>query len=270
MVRYRAASAMAPIPFDRHGVPGTIELVDDFVTFGADVVLTSTTGAVQSDLDWQSGALAVSSGLISIKVAESDHQGIVTLATVLPTSSTDCVRLNFGRAAAGETDEAFFLDTNGLYIATILRIPSVTATDVSFGLMGVATTGATELPSGSSLDYVGWTYDNTDTATTWIAQVNGAGTDVEQAAALTYVANDWVLLEIAADTSGVTFRITTEDDTETITLNSADGSVEPVVALRPAYVVSPGADGAAGTIDIDLFVLRYIRRQSLVSAWLGQ
>ncbi len=269
MVRYRAASAMAPIPFDRHGVPGTIELVDDFVLMGADVVLTSTTGAVASDLDWQSGAVAVSSGLISIKVAESDHQGIVTLATVLPTSSTDGVRLNLGQAAAGETDEAFFLDTNGLYVATVLRVPTLAATEVSFGLHGVATTAGTELPNRSSLDFIGWFYEQDDSAF-WTAQVNGAGTDKEESSTITYVAGDWVLLEIAADTSGVTFRITTEDDTATITINSADGSVEPVVAVRPAYVVTPANDGTAGTIDIDLFVLRYIRRQSLVGAWLGQ
>ena len=267
MVRYRAASAMAPIPFDRHGVPGTIELVDDFVSFGADVTVTSTGGAVASDLDWVADAGTADSGTIAIVVGESDHQGIVSVNTTATTPSASVgIALRFGSAVDGETDEAFFLDTNGLYIATVLRVASITATEVSFGLG----TALSLVPNLSVADEICWTYDPSDTATTWIAQVNGAGTDVEQAAALTYVANDWVLLEIAADTSGVTFRITTEDDTETIVLNSADGSVEPVVALRPMYLVSPDVDATAGGINIDTFALRYIRRQSLVSGWLGQ
>ena len=265
MVRYRAASAMAPIPFDRHGVPGTIELVDDFVTVGADVTITSTSGAVVSDLDWAAQAIAADSGATAIVVAESDHQGIMLLEC--SASSTSAVKLALGTAVAAEGDEAFFLDTNGLYVAAVLRMASVTATTCSFGLTGVAAVG---LPNGSALDEISWTYDTGDTATTWISQVNGAGTDVEQAANLTYVAGDWVLLEIAADTSGVTFRITSEDETETITLNAADGSVEPVVALRPFFGVGANADAAKGVINIDTFVLRYLRRQALVGSWLGQ
>ncbi len=267
MVRYRAASAMAPIPFDKHGAPGTIELVDDFVLFGADVTVTSSGVAVASDLDWISDAGTADSGTVAIVVAESDHQGIVNITTTSTTPSASVgIAPRLGTAVDGETDEAFFLDTNGLYIATVLRVASVTATEVSFGLG----TALSLIPNVSVADEIVWTYDPSDTATTWIAQVNGAGTDVEQAAALTYVANDWVLLEIAADTSGVTFRITTEDDTETITLNSADASVEPVVALRPMFLVSPDVDATLGKIDVDLFVLRYIRRQALVTGWLGQ
>jgi len=265
MARYRAASAMAPIPFDRHGVPGTIELVDDFVSFGADVTITSTSGAVASDLDWAAQAIAGDSGSASIIVAESDHQGIMLLEC--SASSTSAVKLALGRAVAAESDEAFFLDTNGLYVAAVLRVPSVTVTTAAFGLTGVAAVG---LPNASALDEIAWTYDPDDTAAKWIAQVNGANTDVEQASAITYVANDWVLLEIAADTSGVTFRITTEDDTETITLNAADSSVEPVVAVRPYFGVGASADATKGVINIDLFVLRYMRRQALVSGWLGQ
>ena len=265
MVRYRAASAMAPIPFDRHGVPGTIELNDDFVCFGADVTITSTSGAVASDLDWAAQAIAADSGSASIIVGESDHQGIMLLEC--SASSTSAVKLALGRAVAAEGDEAFFLDTNGLYVAAVMQIPSATATTTSFGLTGVAAVG---LPNASALDEISWTYDPDDTATTWIAQVNGAGTDVESAAALTYVAGDWVLLEIAADTSGVTFRITSEDDTETITLNSADSSVEPVVALRPFFGVGASADAAKGVINIDCFALRYMRRQALTASLLGQ
>ncbi len=267
MVRYRAASAMAPIPFDRHGVPGTIELVDDFVTLGADVAVTSTGAAVASDLDWfASTELANDAGTVAIVVGESDHQGILSL-TVDP-SSTAVISLKLGRAIITEADEAFFLDTNGLYIATVMRVGSVTATEVGFGLAAYDT--AQSLPNSGDTNVIHWVMDPSDTATTWIAQVNGASTTVEKAASLTYVANDWVLLEIAADTSGVTFRITTEDDTETLTINTVDASTGPIVALRPEYIVSADVDGGSGVINIDTFALRYIRRQALVGSWLGQ
>ncbi len=259
---------MAPIAFDRHGVPGTIELVDDFVNVGADVTITSTGGgiAVGSDLDWIGLALAGDSGATAIVVAESDHQGIMSLT--VNASSTAVVSLKLGTAVPEETDEAWFLDTNGLYVATVLRAASVTATEVGFGL--AAFDSALTLPNAADTNVIHWVYDPSDTATTWIAQVNGASTAVEKAASLTYVANDWVLLEIAADTSGVTFRITTEDDTETLTITSADASTGPVVALRPEFIVSADADGSAGVINIDTFALRYIRRQALVGSWLGQ
>jgi len=265
MVRYRAASAMAPIPFDRHGVPGTIELVDDFVMYGADVTASSASAAVASDLDWSMIAVAGDSGHTAIVVGESDHQGIMALWC--DPSDTAAVALKLGRAINTEADEAFFLDTNGLYVATVLRVPTLAATKVAFGLTGVA---AIALPNSSALDVIHWVFDNADTAAKWIAQVNGAGTDVEQASAITYVASDWVLLEIAADTSSVTFRITTEDDTETIVLDGADSSVEPVVAMRPEFIVCAETDGTNAVIDIDLFVLRYLRRQSLTASWLGQ
>ena len=274
MVRYRAHSAMAPIPFDRHGVPGTIELVDDFIAAGADVTVTSSAGvAFVSELDWNAVAMDATSGLLSIVVGESDHQGIIRFASVLPTSSTQALRLKLGRQVAQEADMPFILDTNGLYVAAVLRVPTLAATAVAFGLTGVALTGSgTETPNGSSLDEIAWVFDDEESAigAVWIAQVNGAGTDVEKVSGITYVAGDWVLLEIAADTTGVTFRVTTEDDTETLNIDSSDSSVEPVVSLRPFFGLSPGADGTAGTYDIDSFALRYIRRQPLVASWLGQ
>jgi len=274
MARYRAASAMAPIPFDRHGVPGTIELVDDFVTAvaaaGAVTAVTSSSGvAFLSELRWRAASQDATSAGLSILVGESDHQGIIRFASVLPTSSTVAARLKLGGADSDDADEQFFIDANGIYVAAVLRIPTLAATSADFGLTGVRTLGSTETPNGSQLDGVSWTFSNGDTAAKWIAQVNGASTDVEEASTITYVANDWVLLEIASDTSGNTFRITTEDDTQTITLNATDSAVEPVVAVRPYFGIAPEADGTAATYDIDLFVLRYMRRQALVSGWLG-
>ncbi len=263
MVRYRAASAMAPIPFDRHGVPGTLELVDDFVSFGADFVLSST-GAVLalSDLTWVGDSIAADATM-SIVVAESDHQGIVKITGGGTTGNAWSLAL--GRAANGETDEAFFIDANGLYLATVCRIATLADTIFEFGL---AVTVIAD-PNSAATDTVGWVFENADTAGKFIAQMNGAGTVVEQASVISYTANDWVLLEIAADTSGATFRITTEDDTETIVLDGADGAVVPIVALRPRYVAE-AAGSAAAVVDIDVFALRYIRRQSLVAKWLGQ
>ncbi len=262
MVRYRAASAMAPIPFDRHGAPGTIELVDDFVNFGADVICSST-GAVrvQCDLDWVGDSIAAD-GTASIVVAESDHQGIIKLTSGATAGNT--ISLLLGNAVNSETDEAWLLDTNGLYLAAVVRIAVLANTNFGFGLGELIA-----VPNSADANTVQWVFENADTAGKFIAQVNGASTTVEEASSITYVANDWVLLEIAADTSGATFRITTEDDTQTITINSADASTIGVVAVRPQFIAE-GVGGNAAVVDIDTFALRYMRRQALVGSWLGQ
>ena len=44
MVRYRAASAFAPLPFDKHGVPGSIEIVEDFMAAITSAEFADTTG----------------------------------------------------------------------------------------------------------------------------------------------------------------------------------------------------------------------------------
>ena len=271
MARYRAANAMAPIPFDRHGVYGTIELVDDFVCAENIADLVDGNGVeFLSELQWLAEETAGGSvATIDVIDGEANHPGIIQLATggTIPADG-DQAAIQLG---GGEDDDqnSFVLDTNGLYIATVLRVPDVDAQKVEFGLTGQAIAAV----NSSALDIVSLVWDPEDAANVgdelWIAQVNGAGTDVESAASLVpYVEDDWVLLEIAADSTSATFRITTEDNTQTITLDSTDSVAMPLVAVRP--FISVEAVGAAEElVEIDLFVLRYIRRQPLVASWLG-
>lgn len=271
MVRYRAASAFAPLPFDKHGVAGSIELVDDFITAEAVADFVDANGAaVRSELNWLGSEIAgaaVSDCLIVN--SESDHPGILRLNTggTIPTDG-DAAALQLGLTVDDDQD-MFLLDTNGVYIAAVLRIPDVSDTVVEFGFAGQAPA----VSNSSAADIVSWVFDPEDAANVsdeeFIAQVNGAGTDVEVVSKdVSYVENDWVLLEIAADTTSATFRITTEDNTETLVLDGSDSITVPVVGLRPVFSVE--AVGAAEEfIDIDLFVLRYMRRQPLVASWLG-
>jgi len=73
-------------------------------------------------------------------------------------------------------------------------------------------------------------------------------------------------LEIGLTDTHASFRVTTEDATQTVTIA---GTV--TVALRPQYVVE-NVGAAEEVLDIDLFHMRYLRRDALVgtgSDWLG-
>jgi len=274
MVRYRAASAMAPIPFDKHGVPGTVELVDDFVTAATVTDFTQTGAIVHSELTWWGDEIGGNDCTANCLVlpGESDHPGILQLQSGTSTPADgDGVSLALGSTASAVQD-AFVLDTNGVYMAAVLRAPSLTINEIEFGMAGQAVV----VPNGSPLDLIAWNFvpeaaESDNTSAWWVFQVNGAGTDKEvQATEIIYVASDWVLLEIEANAASATGRITTEDGTQTVTLDSSDSVTMPIVALRPHFssVVSTGT--AEVFVDIDLFVLRYIRRQQLVGSWLGQ
>lgn len=271
MVRYRAANAMAPIPFDRHGVPGTIEIVDDFVTASTTADYTQTGAVQESEFLWWGSEIgtndATANGLVI--PGEGDHPGILQLQTGATTPGDgDGVSLQLGNSTLAIQD-SFVLDTNGVYVAAVLRVLDVDDQSVGFGLIGQTPAEA----NSSAADVIEWVWDPADVANVgdelWIAQVNGASTDVEAVVSdVAYVEGDWVLLEIAADTSSATFRITTEDGTETITIDSTDGVVMPTVALRP-YFGTCNISTAENLLDIDLFVMRYIRRDALVAGWLG-
>ena len=272
MVRYRAASAMAPLPFDRHGVPGSIELVDDFVTAEVVADFVDVNGvAVRSELNWLGSEIAgaaVSNNLLP--ASESDHQGILRLnagGTIPATADAASLQLGLG---VDSIHDSFILDTNGIYIAAVIRAVEPTTTIFGFGWAGQTAVGANNSPA----DLIGFAFDPGDTTNVgneeFFCQVNGATADTEKISKLvSYVADDWVLLEIAADTTSATFRITTEDNTETIVIDGSDSVTMPVVGLRPGFVVE-NVGGAEEFIDIDLFVLRYMRRQPLVASWLGQ
>ncbi len=272
MVRYRAASAMAPHPFDKIGVVGAVALVDDFVTAATQTDFTQTGALLQSELHWFGGEVGTNNETANALVipGESDHIGILQLQTGA-SSPADGDGIGFQLGGTLETvEDTLVLDTNGVYIATVLRVPDVDGQQVEFGLIGQTPVE----PNSSALDLIAWVFDPVDTTNVsdeeWFCQVNGAGSDTESISKnVSYVEDDWVLLEIAADSTSVTFRITTEDGTETKVLDGADSVTIPVVALRPSYTVT-NVGSAEELLDIDLFVFRYMRRQPLTASWLGQ
>ena len=267
-MRYRAASAFAPLPFDRHGAVGSIEIVEDFCGAMIMADFVDTTGVVwhAGETTWWGAEIAGAAvSNITLPVAESDHPGIARLEVggTIPADGDACSLQYGGQTAA--TQDQFLLDTNGVYIATVIRIADVSDAIVEFGFGGQTPA----VPNSSAADTVCWSFDPEDTTNVsdeeFFCQVNAAGTDSETISKLvSYVENDWVLLEIAADSTSASFRITTEDNTETIVLTQT----MPIVALRPYYVVE-NVGAAEEVLDIDLFVLRYMRRQALVASWLG-
>ena len=273
MVRYRASSAFAPIPFDKHGVPGTIELVDDFITTQvlADFVDATGGATLQSDLDWRGMEIAAGAAVANsiLLAGESDHPGIIQIQTGGTTPADgDGAAIQLGTdVVAGQN--TLVLDTNGVYCAAVLRILDKANSQIEFGLVGQAPVEA----NASSVDFVGFAFDPVDASNVsdeeFFCQVNGAGSDTETVSKLvSYVQSDWVLLEFSADTTSATFRITTEDNTETIVIDGSDSVTMPLVGLRPVIsVTNVGANEEL--LDVDLFVLRYLRRQALVASWLG-
>ncbi len=272
MVRYRAASAFAPLPFDKHGVPGSVELVDDFITAATVADFTQTGAALQSELHWWGGEIGGNDATANALVlpGESDHPGILQLQTGVTTPGDgDGVSLQLGGTTEA-IEDSLVLDTNGVYIACVLRVADIDAQSVEFGLIGQTPEEANK----SAVDLIAWAFDPADTTNVsdeeWFCQVNGASSDTESISKnVSYVQDDWVLLEIAADTTSATFRITTEDGTETKVLDGADSVTMPVVALRPV-ISTCNITTTEELLDIDLFVLRYMRRQPLTASWLGQ
>lgn len=272
MARFRAATPMAPIPFDRHGVPGTIEIVEDFVGAAASGSFGDTTGTLEvfgTTAWWGAEIAGDADSDVDVVTGVPDHPGIIRLNTGGTTPADgDAASLQFG-ASSVAVQEDIVLDDNGVYVAAVVRIPDVDATVFEFGLGGQTPA----VPNSSALDLVAICFDPEDADNVddelFFCQVNGGGTDTEKIAdKVPYVEGDWVLLEIAADSTSATFRITSEDNTQTIMLTAEDGVVMPTVALRPYFVVE-AVGNAEESVDIDLFVMRYMRRDALVAGWLG-
>ena len=268
--RVGAGSAFATLPFDQlDGVAGFF-VHDDFEAAALVTDLVSSAGVVYDTghTAWLGGEVsgaAVSN--ITIPVSVADHVGILRLEVGSTSAATgDAAFLAYGRGAAAVQD-VWLPDDNGIYIATVIRIADVSDTIVGFGLHGQAASD----PNSSDLDSIAIAFDPADTTNTddklFFAQVNDAGSDQETIMTnVEYTENDWVLLEISATDTSAEFRVTTEDATETVSITHT-----VTVALRPIYVVE-NVGAAEEVLDIDLFHLRYLRRDALVgtgSDWLG-
>lgn len=247
----RVGRSFSTLPFDGIDNVANISFHDDFIDATA-----SNWTTVQ--------AVGDSAGTTAEVDATAGHVGVISLSTGATTPAAgDTAALVLGDADAGDK---LVLDPQGVYVATLLNIPDIDATNVEFGLLGQAAAA----PNSSAANLVSFVYEEADFgAGTWAAQVNSAGTDVEEEFTLTYVQSDWVLLELYATDSDAFFKLTTEDGNETINLTPV---AMPTVALVPAYAVE--AVGAAEeTIEIDTFHMRMERApiQANVDAvnWLG-
>lgn len=260
----RVSSGFAPLPFNKNGSVDAIVLRDDFITLVDVADLVDGNGAmVQSELHWlgseiAGGAVSNVTGIAGV----ADHPGIARLAVgATSPADGDAAALQLGGQVDDDQD-VFILDGNGVYLATIVRIADVDAAIMEFGLIGQAPA----VPNSSAADVVSIVFDPEDAANVgdkwFFGQVNAATVDTEVVLdGVNYVEGDWVLLEIEANDTSATFRVTTEDGSDTATIQTT----MPTVGLRPAYGIE-NVGAAEEVLDIDSFVLRYWRRVPLGSS----
>ena len=269
--RLGVANAFASLPFDQiDGVAG-FYVHEDFEGASALADLVDTTGVIATTLGahswWGAEIAGAAVSNVTVPVSVADHLGIIRLeAGATSPADGDAASLQFGAAAAAVQD-MYLPDDNGCYIASVVRIADVSDTVCEFGFGGQTPA----VPNSSVVDAAVIVWDPEDTANTsdqwFLAQLNDGGTDVESYLDnVVYTENDWVLLEIALTSTSCSFRVTTEDATDSVTLA---GTV--TVGMRPYYVIE-NVGAAEEVLDIDLFHLRYLRRDAIVgtgSDWLG-
>ena len=244
-------NAFSPIAFDKVGDIEAAILRDHFI--GA-IPLTAitTSGTFSSELTWTvTDEVGAATADVEVLPGEAGNPGIIRLNVGATTPADgDVVSM-----ALGLNDDQIILDGSGVYFATKLRVPDVDAQKVFFGL----TVDPNAAVNGSETDAVGFTWDPEDAANVgdafWFATLNAGGTDNETVLSdVSYVQDDWVILECAADDSGATFKITTEDGTQTV-------NIEDVTTATMALVYKVENVGAAEeAVEIDSFVLRYFER----------
>lgn len=271
----RVGSGFATLPFDGIDNVQNTFIHDEFLGLDeTEVDLTDAAGVAVNTVtaQWTGSEVAGDSGASIEGIAGvAGHPGIARLSTGATTAADgDIGALLLGNQANNAADDNdIILDGNGIYIAALIRIPDVDAQKVEFGLFGQAAAAV----NSSALDLVSFVWDPEDAANVddelFIAQVNSANTDVEEAFSLSYVQNDWCLLELYATDTDAYFRLTTEDGHETINLTPA---AMPLVDLRPGISVE-AVGNAEEFVDIDVFHLRYGREEQAANAtisWLGQ
>ena len=269
--RVGTSSVFASLPFDQIEGPATISIHEDFIDTAVTADLVDGTGVVITNLGphgWFGAEIAGAAvSNITLVTAVADHPGIIRLE-VGSTSAADgdACSLQYGRNIVSDQD-MYLPDDNGMYIATVIRIADVSDTIVEFGFVGQTP----EVPGVGALDIAGIVFDPEDALNVddklFFAQLNDNNTDVSNVMSeLKYVENDWVLLEVALDSAGASYRVTTEDGSETTNIT---GTI--TVTMRPAWTVE-NVGSAEEVLDIDLFHLRYLRRDALVGTaadWLG-
>lgn len=247
-------NAFAPIAFDKIGDYRTVILRDSFISAKTLAAITAS-GTLNSDLTWTvTDEVGAATADVEVLASETGNQGIIRLNVGATTPADgDLVSMALGG------DDNIILDGNGVYLAARLRIPDVSDTKVFFGL----TVDPNGVVNGSETDAVGFTFDPEDAANVgdalWFYQVNDAGTDTETVSTISYVEDDWVVLEVAADDTGATFRLTTEDGSEVVNIDAT------VTASLAVCFKVENVGAAEESIEIDDFVLRYFGRDDTIA-----
>jgi len=262
----------ATLPFDQiDGFAGGY-MHDDFIAAGTLADTTRPGAAFTSEYPWWAAEIGTNDEAANILVipAEADHAGIIQLQTgAVSPADGDGISFQFGSAIEAVQDSVL-LDSNGVYIAAVLRIPDVSDQNVEFAFIGQDPAAIEPNDSGQA-DLVGFAFDPADANNTddelWFSQVNLATVDTEVVSTVPYVQDDWCLLEVGVTDTSASFRLTTEDVTETTELVQS----MPAVALRPSFSTC-NIGAAEELLEIDLFHMRYLRRSNLTgngSDWLG-
>ncbi len=272
LTRIGNPNVFATLPFDQiDGFAGGY-VHDDFLTAStvADYVDASGGAAQPSELPWRGTEIGANAEVAEsvLLPGEADHAGILQIQTGdASPADGDGVALQLG-AAIGSVQDTLVLDTNGVYIAAVLRIPDVSDQSAEFGFTGQQ---PIEPNTVTGADGVSILFDPADADNVgdefFFSEVYAATTDTEVVGTLPYVETDWVLLELGVSSTSAQFRVTTEDGTESNELVNT----MPIVALRPC-ISTANIGSAEENLDIDLFHMRYLRRSRLTgdgSDWLG-
>ena len=272
LTRNNNPNIFASLPFDQiDGFAGT-SIHDDFITAStvADYIDVAAGAAQPSEFPWQGCEIAANAAVANGLTipGEVDHAGILQIQTGGTTPGDgDGVAIQLGDDAANIQD-TLVLDDNGVYMATVVRILDVSDQSIEFGLIGQQ---PIEPNTVTGADIVSILFDPADADNVgdefFFAEAYIATVDTEVIGTVTYVESDWVLLEVSANDTGAAYRITTEDGTETLEIVKS----MPTVALRPA-ISTANIGSNEELLDIDLFHLRFLRRDSLLgnaADWLG-
>jgi hypothetical protein len=249
-------NAFAPVPFDKQGTIWGVTLVDEFINTNANADLDGAI-AVVSQIPWVGDEGGGDSAPHVDLVAGVDgHPGIISLETGATTAADgDIAGLTLANTVLPGSD--------GIYMASLVRIPDISDTKVSFGLVATRT----EAVNSSAANVAALVFDPEDAANVgdvmFFLQLNVGGVDVEAVFDTAVITeNEWVLLELAVDNTGAVGRVTTDEGSQ---VQSVSGAL--TTALLPGYLVE--AVGAAEEVlEIDNFVFRYLRRRP-ISSYVG-
>lgn len=248
------SNAFAPPPFDELASYDYVIIRDEFVggNSGDDAIdtmgdlstwlVTDVAGAADSDVDFVSTAATV-----------QNHPGVISLNTG-PTIPADADEASL---SLPNLDSVILPDgeKTPVYVAAIVRFPSIVAVEFNFGLFDAANAAGRGVNSVSiELDI------SADAAFQGVVVDGSTATAVDM---ITTVAVDtWYLLEIAAHEDEVQFRVTGGNygatPGEATVYRTTSANIPDDEGLGPVFKVATETAGEKSVL-IDFFMLRMRR-----------